>query len=161
MVKVNEIRIGNKFNFSFSASMVRGEERIDEYLLGQVNGMGNDGKEQITDLRYDNPDWLLKGGLATCKIADLMPIPLTPEILQRCGCLIIDENNGIIGNTETGQKKIMQLNIKGGHRLDIDFIAKEVSINYAIRVRNFEYLHQLQNLVFCLSGEELVIQELV
>lgn len=94
-------------------------------------------------------------------LSEFSGIPITPQLCQSFGALIIDESEGVIGPTESdpSTKKIMQLNLPGGYRFDIDFEKKECVINYAVRVRNFEYLHQFQNIVFDITGKELVINQ--
>lgn len=82
---------------------------------------------------------------------DLNPIPLTPEILKKAEFNIIDFdgydkglyhkdiNNGLYGDAETGYTLV---DSEGG----------DISFEKAIK-----YLHQLQNLYFALTGEELKI----
>lgn len=98
-------------------------------------------------------------------------IVITPEVLRACvGAIIVEEDGNVIADDEekiiselenASRRKIFELNIKGGFRLHVDLVKKECKINHAVTVRDFQYLHQLQNLVFVLSGKELEINETV
>jgi hypothetical protein len=70
------------------------------------------------------------------------PIPLTPEILEKCGF-------------EKDQDGIYRL-LNCLYWLDNGVL--QISLDYApLFNAPCKYLHQLQNLIFCLLGEELVI----
>lgn len=68
--------------------------------------------------------------------ADYEPIPLTPEILEKCGF-------------EKGEKGFW---FTGGIEYNLEKNLLE-GFGYCL----IEYLHQLQNLYFALTGEELQI----
>jgi hypothetical protein len=117
------------------------ELRIGNYILGEVedwkvgrvtaiNIMGNDD----VSLDIDAESYL---------ITDIQPIPLTEEWLLKFG--FTHENT--IGGWSKWSNKKMKL-------LDMKFYFE--SSEYFIRV---EYVHQLQNLYFALTGEELTIKE--
>lgn len=79
--------------------------------------------------------------------ADLQPIPLTEDILLKCGFQKISTNyeKGFLllwGNLKTGT---------------IDFVLIEPHSNIR-HVTALSYLHQLQNLYFALTNEELEIK---
>ena len=68
------------------------------------------------------------------------PIPLTPEILEKCGAIVYEFDNG-----EQNQYRIKE-------RL---FVIRDGDIvDYGSSVI-IKHLHQLQNLYFALCGEEL------
>jgi hypothetical protein len=76
---------------------------------------------------------------------DLRPIPLTKDILLKCGFFVSDlliAKNGIS----------LKHNRNGDYSLPLNNSRGEVC-----RVIVIEYLHQLQNLYFTLIGEELNI----
>ena len=72
----------------------------------------------------------------------LQPIPLTPEILEKCGAIVYEFDNGL-GN---------QYRIK-----DRLFVIRDGNIvDYGSSVI-IKHLHQLQNLYFALTNSELII----
>lgn len=87
--------------------------------------------------------------LATLEHYPIEPIPLTPEILDKCGF----EKNNI------------------GHN-DFDIIALYAKEEFEIiqysdgfgwdtglgKISDTNYIHQLQNLFYCLTGEELKVK---
>ena len=79
--------------------------------------------------------------------SEIRPIPLTEEILMRCGA----ENliNSATGRTSFDIGSLMFENEEGGFCV----FGSEWTIG-----KPFYYLHQLQNLYFALTGEELNIQ---
>jgi len=85
------------------------------------------------------------------KIAiDVTPIPLTPEILEKAGFNEVDGNEWY----RFYDKGFLRVFIH--HSVDSCFVSVDgLKIDYYIN--NF-YLHQLQNLYFALTGEELNIE---
>ena len=87
----------------------------------------------------------------TIELKNINPIPLTPEILEKCGfvyCTNVDEDD---------------LYIKDNFRLEhMEFSSVENDGFYFYREYmdelNVITLHQLQNLYWCLCGEELIIK---
>lgn len=74
-------------------------------------------------------------------LTSLTPIPLTPEWLERCGFA----NEPIGSNSYIKEDvKIFNFNDDGIYKM----------WNYKVEVKN---VHQLQNLYFALTGEELTI----
>jgi len=79
---------------------------------------------------------------------DVEPIPLTPEILEKCGFDYIDMYSSLIGN--------LYFKITfGGNGLIFHY-------NHHCNPKNRQvsvlHLHQLQNLYYSLTGEELPIK---
>jgi hypothetical protein len=69
------------------------------------------------------------------------PIPLTPEILTACGF-----ENGELKGYNTGY---------GDIGISADDGAVHLMFESQISSQSILYLHQLQNLIYCLTGEEL------
>jgi hypothetical protein len=91
---------------------------------------------------------------------DYQPIPLTEEWLLKFG-FVQSSNN--LGNTFHILKKdgvIVMLTIE--HWTNIDINSKYHNhwhCEYLLNGHKLQYLHQLQNLYFALTGEELTIKE--
>ncbi|MCE5225881.1 MAG: hypothetical protein LLG05_08460 [Porphyromonadaceae bacterium] len=136
-MKANELRIGNVVGIGDlhigTTTMYLGAARIFDVKLIKSN--------QINIHQIDNK------GFGTVLPEELQPIPLTPELLEKCGfksnhptyyyipiednCLhVYYSNNGLYG-----------YNVKYMHAY----------------LGEIKYLHQLQNLYFALTGEELEI----
>jgi hypothetical protein len=100
-----------------------------------------------------NPDWaiFLHRGDDWCTDWMLIdPIPLTPEILEKAGF------------EKDGDYFFFQPMLENIHYRLIEFpegnwIVSKGFINYNHELRVIKYLHQLQNLYFALTGEELEI----
>lgn len=115
MIKANELRIGNFIkNFKNEIHCVK-EIRVDYWS--------------------NKP-----GSFQTFSFEKSNGIPLTPEVLEKCG---FDENG--------------KLNhFKIGYDND-DFVKAQMSVQFQDTMIKVKYLHQLQNLYFALTGNELEI----
>lgn len=93
----------------------------------------------------DDENWMCTG-----KVEDVHPIELTEELLGKIGfegemyefCLLADDANITVNLIE--------------NRVDISFFGNceaELLIKY-----NVKYLHQLQNVYYCLTNQELEIK---
>jgi hypothetical protein len=95
---------------------------------------------------------------ATVSFEDSLPddsqlcsgIPITPELLDRCGFII--HKNGLYVNNA------IWLELNQG-RFVTPMYSDGTSFRSAIG-KHITYHHQLQNLYFALTGEELIIKEL-
>lgn len=79
----------------------------------------------------------------------VQPIPLTPEILEKCG--LKNGNSELDRNVFYSTNKHLaqfSVNISGSFGI-------YVGVFIALRSVHLEYLHQLQNLYFALTNEEL------
>jgi hypothetical protein len=75
---------------------------------------------------------------------DIDPVPLTPEWLERCGF-------------KEGTNYLFGKHLKLGIHIDYTYIGTITSTSAAF-VAPAQYVHQLQNLYFALTGEELQIK---
>jgi hypothetical protein len=75
---------------------------------------------------------------------DVAPIPLTTGILERCGF---------------GQSEVIEVFSKINGRKDEEGKTIVYEKHYSGNTIKVEYLHQLQNLVYSLTGEELTFQK--
>jgi hypothetical protein len=123
-MKVEELRIGNYVNFKFKT--------------GDIITI----KKDYCEIQSDN--MIIKS-----EYSDLQPIPLTPDILEKCG---FDMNpdwekyDGYAAVLDLGWLNI-GMSIMGGVCL-FDNDNRSTGTN-------IKYLHQLQNLYYALTGEEL------
>ena len=76
------------------------------------------------------------------------PIDLTPELLEKCGFEKLEFGNGFMFVISLGGGRVFLLKY---NPLRTDFFYEHY---YGTKV---QYLHQLQNLYFVLTGEELTI----
>jgi len=139
MIKANELRIGNKV---YGGNPARCKATIKTIIQ-----QGVEAEYQLISpgAATDNP------GIGFAKFEEIYPIPLTPEILEKCGfeisycgrCL----SRGCLGLSAEGEGYATLF-----HSRD----EWEPSGGAPIL-----YLHQLQNLFFALTGEELAIKETI
>jgi hypothetical protein len=132
-MKANELRIGNYVSY-FGNSTVK-----------------------IETIRKDVADYYLIGGIYRNgyttfynQIDVISPIPLTKEWLSEFGFVGIDNPNGTPS---------ILYKIKGHPLIEIIFTVFPVT-RYNLRCeseKEIQYVHQLQNLYFALTGEELNI----
>lgn len=131
-MKANEIRFGNIFNFE------------DDSLFMSCYGVVISIKEKhgrwrsITNanLGYEQDD----------NYIDFEPIELTPEILEKCG--FVKPAHSYIGD-------IFHLSEWDEYPLNW---CVAMNKNNAVIILKLKHLHQLQNLYFALTGEELEVK---
>lgn len=137
MVKVSEVRIGNFLLFDFP----------------------NRGKVQYRSERINND---FDGFRATATINDVQiekvyGIPLTDSWLTKFGFEKIDrhfQHNWIIRLNKTGEHYSIQFSEEKFWLSNSEYDA------WCYVIRDVEYVHELQNLYYDLTGEELVIKAL-
>jgi hypothetical protein len=123
--------------------MVQAQElRIGNYVMfGKSRGT-------VFNFIYERPGWYVING---CPQSDISPIPLTPELLEKCG---FEKGANSIYITED-EKWFIYFNeyriwLQTERQGDSEYICERMEIK-------IQYLHQLQNLYFSLVGEELII----
>jgi hypothetical protein len=122
MIDIKELRIGNWVK--------HGEQNV-----------------KVNDLPYlvdDNKDGYLINEIWA---DEYEPIPLTPEILEKCGFELIKKPK-----YKLGHKYKIKYSKKNGSLFQVNMGGKFLII------ANIRFLHQLQNLYFALTGEELNVQ---
>lgn len=123
MIKANEIRTGNIYHFPFH----------DENVT--VIGYGKRESDGEFRVQFET-----KGGILFESLSALQPIPLTPEILEKCGFEKVEKLWGIIYERDR---------IRFSQDLNI---CKQKGLTIENRITS---LHQLQNLFFVLTGEDI------
>jgi len=135
-MKTTELRIGNKVLF-------KGNEKT----INRIH------KDVVSFEFYleptDNPN--LPGDYIKVSIEKIEPILLTENWLSKCGFQKIIDENG---------REFFSLIIKNG---DLSKPAIEIYNNRTViwnntHVKHVESIHQLQNLYFALTGDELVFK---
>lgn len=148
MIKANELRIGNLINNGFKTVVVRGIDAEGILLSMRLvcrsfdwNGRPETEYERLY-LGYDLAE----------------PIPLTPEILEKCGFVDPSENGWGCRLSINSADELCWYRQDGpewgGHGNTVRYQSKGSGFT---RDFNVKYLHQLQNLYFALAGEELTV----
>jgi len=145
MLKANELRIGN---FIFWNSKLSSPEisfltfpvEVTSILPGTI-GYISPGIEHRSESFEDD---ILQTQTTHKPLEEFEPILLTPDILEKCGFENIDAND----QYSSYKKESLTIRIMAGNSTrakisDCEFVC--------------QYLHQLQNLYFDLTGEELEV----
>lgn len=122
MIDIRELRIGNYVYLQNSKT---------PYKITEI------GYSEIEHPRYE-VSGISSGAVFRTYVENLNPIPLTEELLLKCG--FEKHKWGII----TYYNPLLEL--------DADFHLKSVDCNIQVK-----YLHKLQNLYFDLTGQELEV----
>lgn len=125
MIKANELRLGN---WVYSLFIAHEPKKIPTQIIS-ITGDNTDGQ-------YD----------------EMEPIPITQEILKKCGFLKDDLGDYC--------KEIMRKGLRVTPGQESDFILPyrdDVGINYSV-IGFVESVHKLQNLYFELTGKELEVK---
>jgi len=84
-------------------------------------------------------------------IYDCSPIPITPEILGKCGFRIVNHIHGYSFYT-------FDRNVENKKHLPPIDWCENKTLYLGYNVKHCESLHQLQNLYFAITGQELNVQ---
>lgn len=127
------------------------ELRLNNYILQKANN--RIGMVACSFLHFE---LLAKG-----ESKDLYPVVLKPELLEKCG---FTENKDY-PLLPQAREFLLVLPVSGGGKNEIYAYAKSnkecfgrAVVNGVPASNNFHHLHQLQNLYFALTGEELPIR---
>lgn len=121
-MKANELRIG---------SLVNDEDGVAMYVGG------------VYDANESGNYWVVDSAYNAIRLIDITGIPLTPEILEKCGFEI--DKTGKLAILMANQDFMIAIGLKYFWFHSMQLVTK------------IHYVHQLQNLFFCLVGEELTI----
>jgi hypothetical protein len=132
MLKVSELRLGNLiFHNGEVMPVVQIERRY----------------KTIYSLNYIDVDERIIGD-------HFQPIPLTPEWLERCGFVSTLSGDDFHSEIIWDDPKSDYHYCEAGY-----FIDKSGDYGYYCDIGDIQYLHQLQNLYYALTGEELTIKQ--
>lgn len=137
MMKANELRIGNKVHFQRNASTT---EVVTIAWIGDDSA----GYKEEHEASYPHSLQYYSG------------IPLTPEWLERMGAKsnTINHRWEFHRNDEVYVLRLYKEGFSMGIEIEKNERFADKSFTYGI-----QYVHQLQNLYFALTGEELTIKD--
>lgn len=120
MINANELRIGN-WIYIDNGGKPKYEYQVTAHDIEEIEGYG----------------------------ADAFPVPLTPEVLERCGFKKLNFGKDIYSIRGNG------IEISVNPELELVYI--ETDFGHA-RINNLPYpsLHQLQNIIYTLTQTELI-----
>jgi hypothetical protein len=131
MIQATELRIGNWIDCY-----------MHRFQVGKIS------PELVTDLNADEGQFSIK---------NLIPIPLTAELLKECGFKKMYRQHDYLLNNWL---RITHVHWKDSHPTitEDQFVVGRECIKTSELNVTIQYLHQLQNLNFALTGQELEIK---
>ena len=145
-MKVNELRIGNLiYDDEGIFSKVTGMKPLDNAISCENKNGCYVMIDCFTNGKEVSTGWLLNTD-------SVKPIPLTEELLLKCG--FSDKGDSLAGYEYI--KGLAYSVTKHG-----DYLAFRVYTTFSDRsvfIRRVRYLHELQNLYFAITGEELEVK---
>ena len=154
-MKATELRIGN---------LVRIDEMLRNELFDNNEVITDTDTFQIAMVATDFINLYIKSCEYEFNMIDIQPIPLTEEWLIKFGFEETVHENGneyeLQINYSSGFRDFIALSNKGG--VDSPFFLGWLTTNYQkefVLAKQLEHVHQLQNLYFSLTGEELTIND--
>ena len=127
MIQANELRTENLV--------------LKEGLIYEIYSVNTEGEIQL----YKTDEHTNEGVIIDCRIDDIEAIELTEEILLKCGFVKIENNWKVLDIVfaSLGWERLAGMVLTLEHE--------------SVYLPHIKYLHQLQNLYFALTGEELEI----
>lgn len=148
-MKASELRIGNYVYYEHTTHIVSGvhENKVYSWWVKDGEPVIEYKAKDISGTQVENPYMDV--------VSQYKPIPLTEEWLLRFGFVNIDKgNNNFITYTDSEHNYYLQIDVrrKDGKYLILDNSFDDLR---AFSMIDIEYVHQLQNIYYCLTGEEL------
>lgn len=140
MIKDTELRKGNLLILNVSYKEVI--HRVDEIYTDEA---------KVTSI--EDGACFPCMSLRTCK-----PIPLTPDWLERCGLAENDRGYYVL---VSGGFYLLKNDLKDETGAIDGFVLVAAGSHGLVQKPIYKHVHQLQNLFFALTGEELTIKEKV
>ena len=128
------------------------ELRPGNFILHKLNG-----KISMVPCNFQHFELMKKG-----EIASFYPVILKPELLEKCG-FIENKNYPLLPQA---REFVLVLPVIGNSNNELYGYVKNngecfirATVNGSVASNNWFYLHQLQNLFFSLTGQELEIKK--
>lgn len=147
---------GRDFVLNLHFMIKASELRIGNFIQCQKVPNGPFEAVKITGVHWDGADWIEWIADDGYRVGMHKPlgytgIPLTPDILEKCGSIIPYKDNRI----QIGELSFfVQSDDVGAWYLNLS----ESAYQEAITFYKIRHLHQLQNLFFALTGDELEVK---
>lgn len=142
MIKANELRLGNYFHPNSISNGIRIPSTAIWYKVGAINNFG--------EIEVNDPH---RKETLVFSTKEIDPIPLTPEILEKSGFKNQYEHYWI------KDKELLLTLDKFWWWTNYWTPDDEFGIEALVPYKEISYVHQLQNLYFSLTGQELSIKE--
>jgi hypothetical protein len=136
MIQANELRIGNwVIDHGGNNNIVQG-----------IHGSGS--------VRFIDGE--------VCAVDKLNGIPLTPEILEKCGFEENENQTLYLGIDDYGLNWLEIIKSPDGfYPVIYQWAEMSNETPQSVHLNRVEYLHQLQNLYYALTGQELTFKEAI
>lgn len=138
MIKASELRVGNAVEVNLKSN----DEAISHTVI--IESLNDRGINLSSHAENVNADTVFSQIVCQWLFEHISGIPLTPEILEKCGF------NPFLHNFEKSIKISYSLHD------NFAYVGNSTSTS-GTSVKNIKHLHQLQNLYFALTGEELQV----
>lgn len=140
-MKPQELRIGNIV-------------KIDDEYLGPIEG-------KVTSLKESGEAELLlsvskgNGRCFVCGSDDIFPIPITEELLEKCG---FERNNDMSPDIlDLGKGRLVYM-FKNTYGWILQYVRYGVGYDETVSKNIVMFVHQLQNAYYLVTGKELEIK---
>ena len=155
MIDIKELRFGNYVRLTDpndkTENMVVGGIMPDKISLWLPNKVSSGDREILNGVVI--PDWQHEDGF------EINPIPITEKILEKCGFKIDDKQAILKINDWIYIEAVIHSETEVGiAMMDIKEFATGFHPTRSIQYLPILYLHQLQNLYFALTGEEIEVE---
>lgn len=146
MLHARELRIGNKV-FNSKGEIITVQQILSNTLI--YDTQINISRKVASTGRFYSDSYTTEVVELVKEIdmEDVVPVSLTPKILEKCGFRNFVRDEWIIsyGNTHT----------------DFEFTSDGLRLRHSTHTRvGIKFLHQLQNFFYAITGQELEITEL-
>lgn len=157
-MKASELRIGNWVKIKDKIFEDGWDIGYDIYKTNEFQITGFNDGSSMKDCKvicfYEIPSKMFGGFIHSgCRDIDIDPIPLTEEWLEKLGFTL-----GGYNMLFWYHEKLKGLDFAGINWADAEYPEYQF-LNYGIGTEIYQvyYVHQLQNLYFALTGEELIL----
>lgn len=101
---------------------------------------------------------LVLGGIVTVRIDEIQPITLTEDLFLKCGFIKDSTNNTIWMDMQTHYLEFNAMP-DGFYPTHAQYAEISIEIEQRVSLNKITNLHQLQNIIYSLTGQELEIKK--